>query len=274
MTSRAGALRRPIVTRPRSTYRYGVHSLHRAMPLLILSLLLQVLLCWHAVRTGRAQPWLWILLLFPGAGGVVYIATQLVPDWFGSPKGQRTTQAVADAIAPDRHYRALAEAAEAVPTVENRARLAAECCRRGRYAEAIELYESCLLGIHAEDPKLLGGLAEARLAAGDAAGALDAITRLRHAAPDHYSTDLHLTYARALEATGATGAALTEYAALADRYPGEEARCRQAMLLHQLGRTVEAHEIFRAILRNSRFRPGAQRRAQKPWEEIARQMTA
>lgn len=243
------------------------------MPIIIATVLLQILLCWHAARSGRAQPWIWIILIFPGVGSAVYIATQLVPEWFGSPKGQRTTTALVDAVAPERHYRALADAAEAVPTVENRANLAAECLRLGRHAEAAALYEGCLTGIHASDPKLLGGLAEARFAAGDAAGALAAINRLREAAPELYSTDLHLIYARALEGAGAIAAALEEYAALADRYPGEEARCRQAMLLHGLGRTVEAEAIFQTILRNARHRPGPQRRAQKPWEDIARSMT-
>ncbi|HEY4251485.1 MAG TPA: hypothetical protein VGM87_09795 [Roseomonas sp.] len=242
------------------------------MPFFIASLLIQIALCWHAARTGRAQPWIWIILLFPGIGSLVYVVTQIVPEWFGSPRGQRATTALVNAVAPGRHYRALAEAAEAVPTVENRANLAAECLRLGRHAEAIALYEGCLTGIHATDPKLLGGLAEASLAAGDAPGALGAIERLRDAAPELYSADLHLTYARALEGTGANDAALEEYTALADRYPGEEARCRQAMLLHRLGRTAEADALFQAILRNGRHRPASQRQAQKPWEDIARSM--
>jgi hypothetical protein len=131
-------------------------------------ILLQLLLAWHAVKTGRAQPWLWVLLAIPGLGAIAYIAVELLPAWFGSAHGRRTASVVADGINPGRHYRALAQAAEAVPTVENRARLAHECRQLGRHAEAARLYEDCLQGIHAEDPKLFAGLAQARFSAGDA----------------------------------------------------------------------------------------------------------
>ena len=40
---------------------------------------LAILLCWHAMRTGRDTFWIWILLMAPGIGPIVYIALNVIP---------------------------------------------------------------------------------------------------------------------------------------------------------------------------------------------------
>ena len=40
------------------------------LPGFIFSLIMAVLLCWHAVKTGREQMWLWIIIMFQPIGGL------------------------------------------------------------------------------------------------------------------------------------------------------------------------------------------------------------
>jgi hypothetical protein len=55
------------------------------------------------------------------------------------------------------------------------------------------------------------------------------------------------------------------------RYPGEEARCRFALLLEQLGQQPRAQQLFREILDSVKGAPSYYRRRQAEWARIARQ---
>ena len=55
------------------------------MPVAIVVLLLDISLIYHAAKTGRLQPWAFIILGVPLVGSLAYIVVELVPEWFGSP---------------------------------------------------------------------------------------------------------------------------------------------------------------------------------------------
>jgi hypothetical protein len=55
------------------------------------------------------------------------------------------------------------------------------------------------------------------------------------------------------------------------RYPGEEARCRFALLLKDLGQTERAQALFQEIVKSVRGAPGYYRSRQREWYRIARQ---
>eukprot|EP01037_Dinobryon_pediforme_P043500 gene43500-54588_t len=80
-----------------------------------LALLLTVFCCYHVVRTGRDNYWLYIILLFQPLGSVIYLATNVLPDlWAGH--GLRLGRAAMKAIDPGRAYREAAAAGEEPPT--------------------------------------------------------------------------------------------------------------------------------------------------------------
>ena len=58
---------------------------------------------------------------------------------------------------------------------------------------------------------------------------------------------------------------------LADTYPGEEGRWRYSAPLKRLGRTDDAKEVFRRMLRNAERLPAHYRDAQRDWLDLARQ---
>ncbi len=244
------------------------------MPILLVEVLLQIALATHAVRSGRAQPWLWIIIMAPGLGCVLYVVVEIIPEFLRGPAGNKAARDVASVIAPDREYRRLLDLADLAPTVENKSRLAFECLRTNRAAEAVALFDSCATGLHADEPKLLRGLAEAQFAAGAYDATVATLDRLRAANPDYQSAEAHLLYARALEEGGHLPAAAAQYEAVVGYFPGEEARCRYALLLQKTGAMDQAIAAFAEIVRNVERRGRTYRATERPWYETARRMQA
>jgi len=65
-------------------------------------------------------------------------------------------------------------------------------------------------------------------------------------------------------------AALHEYEALAQGYPGEEGRARYAQLLLRDGQLDKAQAVFAEILKRSRTSPAYYRRDQREWIDLAK----
>ncbi|OIO72489.1 MAG: hypothetical protein CO186_03685 [Zetaproteobacteria bacterium CG_4_9_14_3_um_filter_49_83] len=50
------------------------------MPLIVLSVLLQVAFIVHIAKTGRSTYWIWIVLMLPLAGSIAYFIVELLPE--------------------------------------------------------------------------------------------------------------------------------------------------------------------------------------------------
>jgi len=53
------------------------------------TILLQIVLAVHAVRTRRPFIWVFLILIFPLMGSAVYIIAELIPEWERSNALQR-----------------------------------------------------------------------------------------------------------------------------------------------------------------------------------------
>jgi hypothetical protein len=73
-----------------------------------------------------------------------------------------------------------------------------------------------------------------------------------------------------LEALGRDDEAADDYAALVTHAPGEEVRCRYALLLQRRGDKAAAKTLFDEILTRSRRAPSHYRRQEREWIDIAR----
>jgi len=79
-----------------------------------------------------------------------------------------------------------------------------------------------------------------------------------------------LLQARCLEAEGAKDEALAAYKSLMVDFPGEEARCRYALLLRDLGRFDEARDTFREVARSIAKGGRDYLRSEGEWLALAR----
>lgn len=239
------------------------------MPVALVVLLLDITLIYHASRTGRLQPWAFIILMVPLIGALAYIAVELVPEWFSSPGARQARQRVANRLDPEKRYRELSDRLAVTDTITNRAAFAEECAKVGRYDEARQHYDHILSLPMGHDPAYALGKAQAEFSAKRPADALATLDDLQKQWPDFDSADAHLLYARALAEVGRLDEALEEYHAVAGYFPGAEARVRYGMLLQMVGRSAEARMVFNELLIQMRRAPKYLREAQAEWLSIA-----
>jgi hypothetical protein len=243
-------------------------------PLLALSILLQLGCVVHVVRTGR--PMYWIFLLFIGSYIAIaaYFLAEILPGLGQNRTARRALRGAQDRIDPERRKREASRQLDVADTLDNRRRLALESFNSGDYQQAAELYQSGLRGLYSTDPELMLGLARSQFALNLNTDARQTLDALIAANPDFRSHDGHLLYARCLEALGDIAGAIHEYEALVEGFPGEEARVRFGLLLKREGRTAQASEVFKKVLKRSRVAPKYYQREQREWIDIATRETA
>jgi len=239
------------------------------MPIALLLLVVQITLVVHAAKTGRFNPWGYILIFLPGAGALAYVVVELVPEWFGSAQGQRTRGRVVKALDPERRYRELSDQFAAVDTIGTRGALAEECLVLGKYWAALEHFNEILSRPMGNEPVYMLGRARAEFGLGRFTETIATLDELRQKWPDYQSAEGHLLYARALEESEQLKEAADEYAAVSNYYPGAEARVRYALLLRKAGRDREAHALLEELLAQMRRAPRYVRKVQAEWIRIA-----
>ncbi len=234
--------------------------------------LIQLMFAAHVIRTGRSYLWLVPIVFLPLIGCVAYLVFAIIPDMLRSAPARRFADDVVSAADPGRAYREKKRKLDLVESAQAKRDLADECIKRGRFNEAIDLYQSALdAPMGRGDPALLQGLARAKLLAGDGSGAQAMFEMLKAADARAFDADAQLDYARALALQQKNDQAIQCYEELVPRYAGEEARCRYALLLLNLGQRDKADTVFRAILDSVRHAPSYYRRRQREWANIARQ---
>jgi hypothetical protein len=235
----------------------------------VLSLIVQVLLIVHVIKTGRNTIWIWVLALLSYAGIIAYVAAELIPDLLRSRTAQRAGRNMKKVLDPGAELRRYENEARVGGNVASLQRYADELTRQGRFDEAIAQYRKALTGLYEHDPNIMLGVAQAQFGKGDASAARQTLDDLIRLNPDFRSPQGHLLYARSLEGEGNVAKALDEYKVLATSYPGAEAGARYAQLLKSQGRADEARKVAQEMLEAARIAPAHYRRAQKEWLDIA-----
>src|ERR1700749_3938011 len=137
----------------------------------IISIIIQVLLIVHVIKTGRNTIWIWVLALLSVPGAIAYIAVELIPDLFKSRTAQRTARGFKKAMDPGADLRRFESEARVGANVAARQRYAEELTRHGKYDDAIAQFRSALTGLYEHDPNLMLGLARAQFSKGEPANA-------------------------------------------------------------------------------------------------------
>jgi hypothetical protein len=243
--------------------------LEMAMPIALVLVLLDISLVYHAARTGRLQPWAFIILMVPGIGAIAYIVVELLPELVGGPHARQARRNVANRLDPEKQYRELTDRLAATDTIANRAALAAECLEIGRFDEAEAHYVRILKLPMGEEPLYALGKAKAEFGAKRPVDVIATLDELQRRWPDFQSAEGHLLYARALTEAGRTRDALEEFEALMKYAPSAEASVRYGLLLELLGRASEARVVFTELLIQMKRAPKYVRKVQAEWLSIA-----
>lgn len=238
------------------------------IPAFGLSLLFSIALCVHVVRTNQPMFWLWIILMLQPLGGIVYLVAIIVPSLAGGPTARRVAQSARESLDPNREYREARSANDLSATVHNQMRLAKAAAALGRHAEAEQLFGQAAAGVHADDPVLLLGRANALIDLGRAGEALAILERLGEDTDRGRSPQAALALGRSYEALGRRDEADTAYQWAAGRLPGLEGLGRYGAFLARCGRTAEARETLTEMDRRIASANPQFRREGRTWRDL------
>jgi hypothetical protein len=239
------------------------------IPVFGLSLVIAVLLCVHAVRTRQDGFWVWVILMVPTLGSLVYIAVVLVPDLMGGRTARRVGTAARQTLDPGRAYRQAKADYDMTPTVAHAMRLAEAAAALGRHDEAEALYAGATHGVHADDPTLLLGRANALIELGRFAEALSVLEQLGQDVDRGRTPHAALALGRAYEGLGRFSEADTAYDYAAGLLPGLEAYGRYAAFLARSGRRGEAEEALAEMDRRIKRADPYFRKEARAWRDLA-----
>jgi hypothetical protein len=263
--ARPGGAARRGAARPRYRDEVAAIKLARMSSAFLISIVIQVLLIIHCIRSGRNSLWIWAIALLPLAGPIAYILIELLPSLFASRGTRRAVRGVRKVLDPEQDLRRYQDEARLIGDVASRQRFADELVRQGRSQEAIGIYRQALTGLYEQDPNLLLGLARAQFAGAAFSEARATLEALIAHNPQFKSPNGHLLYARALEGEGNVDKALEEYAAVSKYFAGAEAPLRYAQLLRASGKQEQARRVLKELLEHARLAPRHYRKMQQEW---------
>jgi len=70
------------------------------MPVLILTVIVQIGLIIHVIKTGRATYWVFIILIAPGIGSLAYAIVELLPELSGNYRARSAVRGIRKTIDP------------------------------------------------------------------------------------------------------------------------------------------------------------------------------
>ena len=241
------------------------------MPVLyILSIIIQVAFVIHVVKTGRNTLWIWVVIMLPLAGSLAYFIVEILPEMTGSRTGRKVQRNLQKIVNPDKNLKEAMNNYSISATVENAIRLAEASLEKGLYAEAKNLYEKSLTGIHEHDPAMMHGLARAEFGLNNCQRCRELLDDLIANNPGYKNAQAHLLYARTLEELGQTKEALHEYEALDRYFSGPEASYRYALLLKKTDQQEKARQVLEEIEKKAKLSDRNYNSLYREWIAAAR----
>src|ERR1700688_3056736 len=140
---------------PRYRGKFAAIKLARMNSAFLISLVIQVTLIIHCIRTGRNSLWIWAIALLPLAGPIAYVLIELLPGLFGGRRTRRAVRGVRKVLDPEQDLRRFQDEARLIGDVASRQRFADELVRQGRADEAIGIYRQALHRPEQTEPKLV-----------------------------------------------------------------------------------------------------------------------
>jgi len=211
----------------------------------LLILGLQVYCIVDVIRRGRNSLWIMALVFLPVASALAYFIVEILPSLQHNRHVRMARQKVVEAIDPERELRAAQQALDIADTMANRLRVADALTELGRHSEALPLYQR---GAGPRPDFRTGEKLARSLFLNDkpdeALTVIDALPSVTGQSDRDRAT---LLRARILEDLKRNDEALALYGDIAERVPGDEARCRYAALLLKVGKKAEARRVLEDV---------------------------
>ena len=229
------------------------------------SIIIQIGLCVHVYKTGRPYWWIWVLLMAPFLGGLLYAFIELLPEARSSGRhAVNLSWFIPKSIAIKRLYVELEEA----DILETRLSLASLLYEAGRKQEADEVATLAVSGVFKDDPLVISEVSWYKLELGKVEEAAEMISKAQTRGNRAAVPKLALLQARVKYGRFQYGEALETLESLNNL--GEEPRYYGALCKLALGDLVKGKEQLEDIIKKYRRGTGVWRRAEKVWFKAAK----
>jgi hypothetical protein len=224
------------------------------------SIVLQGICVYHCLRHGNQNKWIWIIVLLPFIGCLIYFFSEIVT----MREIGRVQSGFGEFINPSGSIRKLENNLSFSDTFANRIALADAYLASGNSDRAISIYEESSKGAFEENEYVLSQLVVAyhrKRVYEKAVWAAEKIKRL----PQFNFSHCHVLYADALAQTDAAAKAEAEFKAMNGKFSHYEGRYYYALFLLKEDRPDEAHQLLSDIVAESKHLSGGERRYYRQW---------
>lgn len=212
----------------------------------------------HMLRRGTINRWLWLVIIIPIAGAVVYFYYEVLS------ARRINTQKLTAMLNPGSNLKKLEDELRFTDTFANKVKLADAYLSCGQTDKAIELYESSLAGAFIENEYVMAQLIVAYFEKQE----YDKVIRLAkklYKLPQFARSKAHILYARSLESTGDIEGAEAEFRLMKGRFSYFEQRYQYGLFLLRTGRDQDAASIFSDMLDEEKHLSAVERRTSREW---------
>ncbi|MGZ4118539.1 MAG: PLDc N-terminal domain-containing protein [Bacteroidia bacterium] len=231
---------------------------------------LQAICVFHCVRKGNQGKWIWIIVILPGIGSLIYIFTEII-----TRRDINNVQSnISTIIYPVGRIKDLERKLEFSNTFDNKVALADAYLASGSVEKAISLYESCLTGIFNDNEYVISKLVIAYYKVEQYEDAIKWGQKLLKST-EFNKSQAHIIYALSLEKSGKTELAENELKSMKGKYSNFECRLNYGQFLVRNNKEEQAKEVFNEILHEASHIKGGEARNNNVWfrktrEELAK----
>ena len=98
------------------------------MPVIAVSIILQLICLVHCMRSGSSQRWAWILIIGSYIGVIAYLLVEVLPNLRRDPLARKAASRVVRALDPERERRRAAQELELNGSIEIAGGWLKNCC--------------------------------------------------------------------------------------------------------------------------------------------------
>lgn len=228
---------------------------------------LQAICVIHCLRKGTNTTWIWAIIFLPVLGSLAYMFIEMF-----SGRGfdmQQLQSGVGNVFNPGGNIKNLETQLRFSDTFNNKVALADAYLAAQQTDKAIALYEDSLQGAFTENEYVQAQLIIAYNLTGRYSDILPIAKKIYHL-PQFIRSRVHILYAMALEKTGNSALAETEFKTMKVRYAYFEARYQYGLFLIRAGRNTEAKTIFTEMADEYGYLTSREKRANRKWARAAK----
>jgi hypothetical protein len=199
---------------------------------------LQAFCLFHAYKNRTNQKWYYLIIFLPVIGGLIY----LYENFYSRRNVSNLQEGFKGLIYNNYEVEKLEKAVKFSESFNNKVKLGDAYTERGRYEEAIKLFESCRKGIYENNSELFQKLANTYFLNKDYSKIVELSKQVT------FIGEAKIAFAWALHYTGDSLKAETVFKEMERRFSNYEARLEYSKFLIEINRSNDARNLLENIL--------------------------